>query len=866
MKLPPPRYALKFLRWFCREDYVEEIEGDLTEIFEKQAEQSPAKAKRKFIWSVVKYFRPEFIKSFKTSYHTNPVAMFRHNFLLTYRNFMRYKSSFLLNLIGLSTALASVLLIYLWVMDEVSIDRFHEKDNRLFQVMRNTPGSLNAVETHGSNSNLLPPALEEEMPEVEYAVPMRPMSASVVSAGKNYVKATGAFAGKHFFNAFSYEIIQGRKEKLLSAKYAMAISDELAVKLFGSAENSIGKSVIWSMEHFGDTHTVSGVFRKPARSSFHEFDFFVTHEAFLGKNRMDNSWDSNPILTFLTLKPGVNSADFNVALNKFYRSKRKGNPDWVADSMFIQQYSDMYLYGHYENGKQAGGRIDYVILFSVIASAILSIACINFMNLSTAQALRRIKEVGIKKTIGVQRRTLIWQHLSESMLMSVISLVVAAILVFLFLPQFNNITGKQLTVTQNGEIFSGAMMVVILTGLISGSYPAFYLSGFRPVVVLKGKLNTSLGEVFVRKGLVIFQFCISVLMIAGVVIVYQQLEFVQSKNLGYEKENVILLQKQGNLNTDLESFLAEAGNITGIESVSSIGASITDNANGSWGHVWEGQKPGEEKLQFSGATINFDLIETLGMKMKEGRSFSRKFSQEDMKIVLNETAVNKMGLSDPVGKWFELWGKKREIIGVVKDFHSQSMYGEILPMFFLCNPQNTHTIVLKIGKGTEKQTLAKLEALYKKFNPGIPFEFKFLDDEYQALYKVEQRVSDLSKYFASIAILISCLGLFGLAAFTAERRTKEIGIRKILGCSELRIATMLSGDFSRLVLIAIAIALPLSYYLADKWLSGFAYHIALEWWFFASAALAGLVVAWLTIGTQTFRAARTNPAQCLKQE
>jgi putative ABC transport system permease protein len=866
MKLQPPHTALKFLRWFCREDYVEEIEGDLTEIFQKQAEQSPAKAKRKFILSVIKYFRPEFIKSFKTNHYTNPAAMFRHNVLITYRNFLRYKSSFLINLIGLSTGLASVLLIYLWVMDEVSIDRFHEKDNRLFQVMRNTPGALNTIETHGSNSNLLPPALEDEMPDVEYVVPMRPMGASIVSAEKNYVKATGAFAGKYFFDAFSYEIVQGSKEKLLSAKYAMAISDELAVKLFGSVEKSIGKSVIWSMEHFGDTHTVSGVFRKPARSSFHEFDFFVTHEAFLGKNRMDNSWDSNPILTFLTLKPGVNSVEFNVALNKFYLSKRKGNPDWVADSMFIQRYSDLYLYSHYENGKQSGGRIDYVILFSVIALVILSIACVNFMNLSTAQALRRIKEVGIKKTIGVQRRTLIWQHLSESMLMSVISLVVAAILVFLFLPQFNDITGKQLSLAQSGEVFFGAIVVVILTGLISGSYPAFYLSGFRPAVVLKGKLNTSLGEVFVRKGLVIFQFCISILMIAGVVIVYRQLDFVQSKKLGYEKENVILVQKQGNLNRDLESFLTEAGNMTGIENVSSIGASITDNTNGSWGHGWEGQKPGEERVQFSGATINFDLIETLGMKMKEGRSFSRKFSQEDMKVVLNETAVRKIGMSDPIGKWFELWGKKREIIGVVKDFHSQSMYEEILPMFFLCSPENTRTIVLKISKGEEKRTLIKLEALYKKFNPGIPFEFKFLDDEYQALYQVEQRVADLLEYFASIAILISCLGLFGLAAFTAERRTKEIGIRKILGCSELRIATMLSGDFSLLVLISTAIALPLSYYLADKWLSRFAYRIELEWWFFAGAALAALLVAWFTIGTQTFRAARINPTQCLKQE
>lgn len=864
MKILPPRHALRFLRWFCREDCVEEIEGDITEVFEKQFEQSPGKAKRKFIWSVIKYFRPEFIKAFSISYHINPLHMVRHNLLITYRNFLRYKSSFFINLVGLSTGLASVFLIYLWVYDELAMDKFHEKGSRLFQVLQNSGGPTNNIETHGSNSVLLPRALELEMPEVEHVVPMRPAGAGIVWVGKRGVKATGMFAGKDFFNVFTYGIVKGNKDLLLKEKYAMVIADDLAIKLFGSPENSLGKTVVWDHDQYGGTHIVSGVFKKPKQNSSENFDFLVTHEAFLEKNRMDESWESNPILTYLTLKEGTDLGGFNTKLNNFYQSKRKGDPEW-SGGMFLQRYADRYLYGHFENGQQAGGRIDYVELFSTIALFILLIACINFMNLSTSRASRRTKEVGVKKAIGAERRTIVLQHLGESFLMVLLAFVIALLIVFLFLPQFNLITGKQLTFMQDWKPFLGALFIGLITGAISGSYPAFYLSRFRVADVLKGKLNTSLSEFFVRKGLVVFQFTISILLIVSVVIVYKQMDFIQSKNLGYDKENVILFQREGRLNNDLDSFLAAARATAGVENISSIGASITNNGSGSSGHTWEGQPLGPE-LEFTGATVNYDLIETLGIKLKEGRSFSREFSDVEAKVVLNETAVKRMGLSNPIGKWMEMWGTKREIIGVVKDFHFQSMYEDIRPIFLMCSPENTHSIVVRIQAGTERQTLAKLESLYNKFNPGISFEFKFLDDEYQELYVAEQRVASLSKYFAVIAILISCLGLFGLAAFSAERRTKEIGIRKILGSTEVAIVRLLSRDFTRMVLMAIGIALPISYFMIRYWLQSFAYRIELEWWFFAGAGLTAMLITWITVGAQTIRAARINPSECLRNE
>ena len=864
--MQPPQRALKFLRWFCREDCIEEIEGDLTEIFEKQHEESPSKAKRKFAWSVIKYFRPEFIKSFGTNYHVNPIDMFRHNFLITYRNFLRYKSSFFINLIGLSTGLASVLLIYLWVYDELLFDKFHEKDNQLFQVLRNIPGASNNIETHGSNSTLLPPALAAEMPDIEYVVPMRSVPPGIVSAGKKSVKATGMFAGKDFFNIFSYKIIQGNKDHVLDDKYAIIISDELAAKLFGSLESRFGKAIIWDMDNYGGTYIVSGIFENPHHNSSEKFDFLVTHEAFLEKNRMDNSWDSNPISVCLTLKPGVDVDDFNRKINNFYQSKRKGDPNWNTDSMFLQRYSDRYLFNHFENGQQAGGRIDYVILFSIIGLFILAIACINFMNLSTARASRRLKEVGVKKAIGVLRKTLIFQHLGESMMMAILALITGVILVFLLLPKFNLITGKQLTLGFTWNLLCGALTITFFTGLISGGYPAFYLSGFRPVEVLKNKLSTSIGELWVRKGLVVFQFSISILLIVAVVIIYLQMNFVQSKNLGYKKDNVLTFERQGKLNQGLESFMSEVKNINGVINVSSVSGSVTNINSTSWGHTWEGQLVDAPVVEFSGVNVNYDFIETLSIEMTKGRSFSKDFGSEESKVILNEAAVEAMQLADPIGKWIQLFGMKREIIGVVKDFHFQSMYEEIKPIFMVCNPEYTNTVIVKIQSEAQRTTISKLENLYHRHNPGIPFEIQFLDDQYQALYVAEQRVASLSKYFAIIAIVISCLGLFGLAAFTAERRTKEIGIRKILGCSELRIIRMLSADFTRMVLIAIIIALPVSYFIAKYWLGGFAYRVDLEWWFFIGAGLMALLIAWFTVGIQTIKAARINPAQTLKEE
>ena len=483
--------------------------------------------------------------------------------------------------------------------------------------------------------------------------------------------------------------------------------------------------------------------------------------------------------------------------------------------------------------------------------------------------------------MGVGRNTLIVQYLGESTLIVSIALVFAVLLVILLLPQFNVVTDKQLTLNFTVNLGLSAVGILIVTSLLAGSYPAFFLSKCNPVTVLRGSISSSLTvssrEQWVRSGLVIFQFALTVLLISSVLVLHQQIDFIQSKNLGYSRDNLISFElenrakynegssiKKDTEESSIKTFLYEVENTPGIVHVTNACHDLTGDHGGLSGLDW---KTGDqdEALQFSNLEVGYDFIETLGIDLVEGRTFSRSFSAEETKIVVNETAVEIMGLTDPIGKVIRLWGKEKEIIGVVQDFHYESLYEEVQPCLFQLVP-GCNTILARIEAGKEKETIALLSSLYQQYHPAFAFEYRFLDEDYQALYAAEQRVSTLSRYFAGLAIIISCLGLFGLAAFTAERRLKEIGIRKILGADSLSIVRLLSTDFTKMVLVAIFVGLPISYWLAQQWLADFAYRIDLKWWYFISAGLIALFIAWLTVGLQTIKAARVNPVECLKDE
>jgi putative ABC transport system permease protein len=692
--------------------------------------------------------------------------MLQHSLLLFIRNIRRNKTSFFINLIGLSTGLACALLIYLWVQDELMVDKFHEKDSRLFQVMHNMHGP-NGIDTWENTPGLLAQALAEEMPEVEYAAAVIPSdffrSKGILSFENIQLKANEQYVSSDYFHIFSYRLIQGDINQPLPDKNAVLISDEMAMKLFNTTENVIGKTIDWKREkfsfNFSGSYLVSGIFEKIPTNSTCHFDLIFSYGLFFEKwGEGMKKWTNQNPFTFLVLREGTNVEQFNNKIADFIKSKDSN----AISTLFIRQYSAKYLYDKYENGVQAGGRIIYVRLFSVIALFILIIACINFMNLSTAQATRKMKEVGVKKTVGASRMTLILQYLGGSVLVAFLSLFIAIVLVEFLLPQFNEITGKHLSLNpflSQGRLNLSFIFVIIgitlFTGFVSASHPAFYLSGFSPVSVLNGKLNTPVEELLARKGLVIFQFIISVVLIVSVIVVYKQIEFIQTKNLGFDKENILCMKKEGKLEENLESFLQELKNIPGVISASNSSGNLTGFHSSTTGGLtcesWD--KAAETRFAFM--DVNYDFFKTMGIEITEGRTFSREFGSENSKIIFNQTGIKLMGLENPAGKTVNLWGN---------DMHFESLYNEVKPCFFKLIPVDfdfANNIWIRIRSGAERETIDRIHKLYSEFNPGLAFEYSFFDTDYQSLYESEIRISALSEYFSGIAIIISC----GLSAY-----------------------------------------------------------------------------------------------------
>lgn len=770
-----------------------------------------------------------------------------------------------LNLIGLATGLACTILIYLWVKDEWQMDKFYKNDARLFQVMENRV-QASGIWTADSSPGPMADALVNDMPQVEYATTTAPVwDISVLANQEKKVRAAGKYAGKDFFHVFSYDLIQGTVDQVLTDERSIVLSNVTAMKLFGNTD-VVGKTIEAIESQQKQIYKVSGIFRDPGPHSSDQFDFVLPVKGIITKEKGFEDWGNTFASTFLLLKPGVGVDQFNARIADYIR--RKTNDQITYRTPFLKRYSANYLYGQYQNGKLAGGRIEYVRLFSIIAIFILVIACINFMNLSTAKAAGRAKEVGIKKIVGAGRGTLILQYLGESTLMATASMVLAILLVVLFLPVFNGITGKHLDPSHpDAGLILSVLAITLFTGVVSGCYPALYLSGFAPALVLKGKLRNAVGELLIRKGLVAFQFTLSFVLILGVLVVYRQIRFIQTKNLGYDRDHVISFPKEGRLwnGKQQETFLAEARNIPGVIHASSIGHNLAGHNNGTNDVIWTGKDP-NDKTEFEAVAVDYEMLETLGISMKQGRSFSRGFGADSTKLIFNEAAIRFMGIKDPVGKRVKLWDKEMEIVGIAKDFHFASLHEKVKPLFFLLAPGETWRFMAKIEAGKDKAVIDKLNQLYRQFNPGFSFEYSYLDADYEKLYVAEQRVSMLSRYFAGLAILISCLGLFGLAAFTAERRKKEIGIRKVLGASMRSVVFLLSKDFLKLALIAILIAFPFSWWMASQWLDSFAYRIYLGSGIFVITGFSIIVITLLTVSFQAVNAALSNPVKSLKAE
>lgn len=785
--------------------------------------------------------------------------MLAHNLLLIYRNFLRAKGYFFINLVGLVSGLTCTLLIYLWVTDELSVNQFHVADARLFQVMEHQQYA-DEIMTTTSTPGILAETLKADFPEVEHAATITWISPMTVSAGDHNVKADGFSVGADFFRLFSYPLLQGQPDQVLTDKLSIVISESLARRLFRDATQAVGKVV--EVQH-DKSFTVTGVFADVPGASSLRFEFVTSFELFKDENEWVKEWGNNGPSTIITLQAGADADAFSKKIKDFIKTKE---PD-THITLFLQKYSDRYLYGRFENGIPAGGRIEYVRLFSIIAIFILLIACINFMNLATARASRKAKEVGIKKAVGAHRGSLVKQFLTESLVLSLVAALLSVALVWLLLPAFNTITDKKMVLSFTHQpIWLGLLAITLITGLLSGSYPALYLSGFQPAAVLKGEARGSWGELWARKGLVVFQFFLSVILIVSVLVVYRQLAYVQAKNLGFDKEQLIRFPIEGELRKNRAAFLTEVRRLPGVAGATAMGHSMVGRNNNTSGLQWEGKNP-DDLILFENISADHQLLETLGVEMVAGRSFLENAPADTSKIIFNEAAIRAMALKDPIGKAIRLWDEyDLEIIGVVKDFHFQSLHDAVSPLFFRLAPDNSWNLLVRLQPGDTRATLEGIRQLYGRINPGFSFDYVFMDAEFARQYAAEQRVASLSLYFASMAIVISCLGLFGLSAFTAERRKKEIGIRKALGSDVQSIVVLLSSDFMRVVGVAVVAGLPVSYWLLAQWLQRFEYRMELSWYYFLLAGLLALVIAGLTVASQAWKAARINPVKSLRSE
>jgi putative ABC transport system permease protein len=790
--------------------------------------------------------------------------MFKNHLKIAWRNLIKDRQFTLLNVLGLSAGLACALLIFLWVNDERSYDKFFANDDRLYQVMEHRK-SDGDVKVSDESSGLVSEILKAQMPQVQYAASLAPpewFQEFTLSVGDKNIKARGQYAGKDYFNIFSFKLLDGDKNKVLADNSSIVISDELAKKLFGTTENIIGKPIDFQHD---TTFFVSGIFEKIPSHSSQQFDFVLSFDYYFSVQSWVKTWGNTGPHNFVLLKKGT---DLN-AFNKKIAGVIAANADDTTRSLFAAKFSDNYLLNSFDHGSQVGSKLIYVKLFSLIAIFILTIACINFMNLSTAKASRRMKEVGIKKVVGASRKQLIFQFLSESIILTLFAMTFALLIVWLLLPQFNHLTGKQIALTPDPKIISSFFVIALIAGLLAGSYPALYLSKFNPLSILKGNLNTSVAEALSRKGLVVFQFTMSSVLIVAVIIIYRQVRFIQSTNPGYSKDNIVRFYSEGNIQGKEDQFITEMKKIPGVVNASFTFNNMIGRNFGVWGIGWEGKDPNAD-IYFEGFGAGYDFIETMGMQMKEGRSFSRNYGNDYSKIILNEAALKAMHLKNPVGKIVTVFGDKRQIIGIVKDFHFESLHESVKPAYFTLqqNPGKNpwFKMMVRIKADHQRQTIAAIQNLYEKNNPGFPFTFNFLSEAYQKQYDTETRIATLSRYFAGLAIIISCLGLFGLAAFTAQKRRKEIGVRKVIGASVRDITGMLSKDFLKLVVIALCIAFPVSWWLMNNWLQGFAYRIHISAGVFLLAGISIILITLFTISYQSIKAAIANPVKSLRTE
>jgi len=791
--------------------------------------------------------------------------MIRSYLKIAWRNLIRNKAFSAINVLGLALGMASSLLILLWIQDELSVDNYHANGPQLYHVIQRQMYD-GKVETGRFTPGVLADELKKQFPEIIHAAGYTGWDARMTfSVGDKINKESGHWAGADWFRMFSIPLLAGTPETALHTPNSLAISRKVAEFYFGDPAAALGKSI--RIDNKTD-YQVTAVFENLPENSSDQYDFLLSWQDCIKRNPWMKEWTNNGPHTRIQLRPDADLATVNAKMRQFLRQFNKDIGRSYDAELFLHAVPEAYLYSNFKNGQPDGGRIEYVRLFGIVAAFLLLIACINFMNLATARSVKRAREVGVRKVVGAVRGLLIGQFMGEALLLTSLALFIALSFIYFLLPAFNALTGKHITLQlSEGRFWLMLAGITVVTGLLAGSYPALYLSSLNPIRVLKGTLKFGAGARLFRQGLVVFQFVLSTLLIAGTLVVYRQVHFIQTKNLGYDRENLLYVPVEGDLATQsaYRTFRDELLRMPGIAAVSSIQEAPHNIGSSTGGVNWPGKAP-NVNIEFAQTSVGYDVVKTLKLKIT-GRDFSPAFGTDTSSYLINQAAAKRIGYSDPVGQPLTMWGKPGKIIGVIEDFHFQSLHTPITPLIFrLSTDPGAQNFLIRTQPGQTQQALASLQALWKQLNPKFPFSYRFADEEYTNLYKSETVVGSLANCFAFLAIFISCLGLFGLAAFTAEQRTKEIGVRKVLGASVAGIVALLAKDFIKLVIIAIVLASPLAWYVMNQWLQHFEYKVGVEWWVFALASVVAILIALLTISLQSVKAALINPVKSLKAE
>ncbi|MFK7774148.1 MAG: ABC transporter permease [Saprospiraceae bacterium] len=809
--------------------------------------------------------------------------MFKNYIKLSWRNLTKNRSHSLINLLGLSIGIACCLLILLWVTDELSFDKWNEKADRTFRVTNEI--NFGGMHKHYAVSpSPVAPSLRSDFPEVEAVVRFRNYGGSLVKRGnQSFNESNIIYCDSTLFDVFSLQLVSGNSKQALVAPNSVVINEKIARKYFPN-DNPIGELLNFDNQ---DDLTVTGVFKDMPDNSHFNYDFFVSLSGNEESQSLD--WLSNNFYSYYVLREGTDDAAFEAKIFPFFKDKYitpqitqtfgATYEDFEKDGSFIkyhfQPITDIHLNSDLAMELSANGNIQYVWTFVIVALFILLIACVNFMNLSTARSSVRAKEIGVRKVLGSLRSNLIHQFLIESVLIAGMAFVIGIMMAYFALPYFNNLADKQLSLPFSNIVFWAISIIgILLIGLLAGSYPAFYLSAFEPVKTLKGKILDKGGNLNLRNGLVVFQFLIAVLLIVGTLVINQQIHFIQNKKIGFDREQVLILENAETLKDRAFTLKKELLNHSKISQVSVSGYLPVPSYRSNSPLCKSQEVLGGNCVSIQMWNVDEAYLPTFGMELIAGRNFSPEMLTDSNAVIINETAAGILGFEDPIGK--KVYGSARfdpqsgdpmptqTIIGVVKDFHFESLRQDIGALSLWLNPYSGN-LSLKTNTDKIPTLISDVEKTWKKIAPELPFSYRFLDESFDQLYRTETRISKLFSIFSGLSIFIACLGLFGLAAFTTERRFKEIAIRKVLGASVPNLVGLLSKDFLKLVLLSLIISIPIAWYLMNQWLTDFAYRIEFQWWIFLAAGFIAIAIAFLTVSFQAVKAARVNPVNNLKE-